>query len=585
MSEVVVERRAYRLAVGAGGLGATLTSPAGERWASLSLLAAVDRVDAVDETLAVEPPRVEGGALVVERRSTLWRRAGVTVVCGDDQLELRAWVAGDGALGAVHLLGGRSLLAGAPTGFLPSGSSFRTLFSPNPGDPVELVRPASAAAVIGVSGDGTPGRGHWFSTPAPLYLALTTDEVGDPEAPAAGGWLGLGIAAPVDELGFVQLAYRPGDRSFHLLLDYEGHTSVDGDFRSPALVLTPGVTDPYDGLRRHRDDLVARRAAPPVRPRRRPDWWHEPMFCGWGAQCHLARTRGGRAQDFATQAAYDAFLDALAREGVVPGTVVVDDKWQDAYGTNAPDPRKWPDLRGWIAARHERGGRVLLWWKAWDPEGLPAELCVRTPEGAPVVVDPTSPPAREALRRVVRGMLAPEGLDADGLKVDFTGRTPSGHALRTAGPGWGIALLHELLALVHDAAKEAKEDALLITQTPHPGFVDVTDMLRLNDMLRLDDVPRAGVQAAVVPQMRLRAAVARAACPELLVDTDDWCVPDRRTWREYLELKPELGVPSLYYATHLDLTGEPLGADDYEALRTTWARWRERSRSREEVHA
>ena len=79
---------------------------------------------------------------------------------------------------------------------------------------------------------------------------------------------------------------------------------------------------------------------------------------------------------------------------------------------------------------------------------------------------------------------------------------------------------------------------------------------------------------AVVPQMRYRAAVAHAACPELLVDTDDWCITDLATWREYLAVKNELGVPSLYYATHIDLTGEALEPQDYDALRESWAEWR-----------
>jgi hypothetical protein len=54
------------------------------------------------------------------------------------------------------------------------------------------------------------------------------------------------------------------------------------------------------------------------------------------------------------------------------------------------------------------------------------------------------------------------------------------------------------------------------------------------------------------------------------IDTDDWCVPDKRTWREFLEAKPELGAPSLYYATHIDLTGEPLEDEDYAAVRRVW---------------
>jgi hypothetical protein len=560
MSMHVVETGAYRLEIAADGLRATLSSPTGEHWATLSLLAAFDRTDGVDETLSVSELRVDDRTIEIHRRSTLWDGAGLSIVCGEDEIELRHRVTGKGALTDVHLLGGRSLLPG-PTGFMFTGSSFRTLFSPNPGDPGKLVRGADEAAVIGVSGDGTPGRGHWFFTPAPLFLALTT---------GGADWMGLGVAAPVEELGFVQLSYRPGDRAFHLALEYEGHTQAAGELSAPALVVTPGLADPAAGIRRHRADLSKRGFAPEPAPRSTPAWWTEPIFCGWGAQCHLAATGEGGAPALATQENYDAFLGALEEHGVVPKTIVIDDKWQGAYGTNLPDARKWPDLKGWIADKHAQGRHVLLWWKAWDFEGLPADLCIRTPDGTPVALDPTNPRTREALRDAVTAMLGPDGADADGLKIDFTARTPSGTALTTHGPGWGIALLHDLLSVVYSAVKDVKPDALVITQTPHPSFGDVADMVRLNDMLRIDDL---GPRPAVVPQMRYRAAVASAACPELLIDTDDWCVTDKATWREYRDVKEELGVPSLYYATHIDLTGEPLEDDDYDALRRSWERW------------
>jgi hypothetical protein len=67
--------------------------------------------------------------------------------------------------------------------------------------------------------------------------------------------------------------------------------------------------------------------------------------------------------------------------------------------------------------------------------------------------------------------------------------------------------------------------------------------------------------------MEYRAAVSAAALPDVLIDTDDWACPDKRTWREYLDVKASLGVPSLYYATHIDLSGEPLDDDDYAAVR------------------
>jgi hypothetical protein len=574
---LVIERAGYRLEVAEHGRTATLATPAGEQLATLRLLAAVDRVGVPDETLAVERPSLDGDTLTIERRSTAWERAGLTCTCHDDRLELRAWVEGAGAIADVHLLAARSVMPQQTDGYLPSGSRFRTLFTPSPSGALSPVRPETAGAVIGVLGDGEPGRQHWLFTPAPLFLALTT-AAGEHEAK---DWTGLWVTAPVDDLGFVQLRYDAVAGGFGVRLEYEGHTHVDGTFSTPALVLAPGLAGPLAGLERYRRDVVERGDAPdlsqglspgPGSSSEAPAWWRAPIFCGWGAQCNLARGGAGIAADHATQAAYVQFLDELEREGVVPGTITIDDKWQEHYGTNTPDPAKWPDLRGFIDVCHARGQRVLLWWKAWDAEGLPPELCVTNADGAPVAFDPSNPAAAEQLRGVITNMLAPEGLNADGLKIDFTARTPSGSSLAAHGAGWGIALLHQLLEIVYSSAKRANPEALIVTHTPHPAFVDVTDMIRLNDMLLVD---AAGPLPAVVPQMRYRADVVRAVCPGVPIDTDDWSVPDLATWREYLETKLDIGVPALYYSTHVDATGEAFEASDYAALRRVWAQWEE----------
>jgi hypothetical protein len=36
-----------------------------------------------------------------------------------------------------------------------------------------------------------------------------------------------------------------------------------------------------------------------------------------------------------------------------------------------------------------------------------------------------------------------------------------------------------------------------------------------------------------------------------------------------------MGVPSLYYTTHIDRSGEALREEDYAALRDTWGAYRE----------
>jgi hypothetical protein len=573
---VAVTAPGYRLTVAPDGVTARLATD-GAHPVELQLPGALDRTGAADETLSTSAPALDTGGpepvVTVTRRSTAWTRAATRIVCTPDGPELTWTVHGDGTLTDVALLATRSALGGRGTGLRPSGHAWHTLFTPNPGPPRRLLRGAGESAVVGACGDARPGRGHWFFTPAPLCFAFTEAALPDDTDPAVPlpaphTWCTVSLGAPVGELTFTQAVHVPSDHGWHLRLDYEGHTRVEGSFRTPAVLLAPGRPDPYSGLRDHRAWLQARGWAPDPTPSGRPDWWSEPMFCGWGAQMARARDTGTPAPALSTRDEYDAHLAHLERHGLDPGTVVIDDKWQRVYASWEPDTDKWPDLRGWIAGQHERGRRVLLWWRAWATEGLPDGLCVRTPDGAPVAFDPGHPDARALLAANIDRMLAPDGLDADGLKIDFTADTPSGHSLAAEGRKWGIALLYDQLATIHRAAKAAKPDSLVVTHTPHPAFAEVTDMIRLNDMLRLDD---PDPHADVVPQMRYRAAVTRASCPGLLVDTDDWCAPDLAQWRAYTAEKPALGVPALYVSTCLDRTGEALEEQDYAALREQWA--------------
>ncbi|HEY0696180.1 MAG TPA: hypothetical protein VGD43_00040, partial [Micromonospora sp.] len=475
---------------------ADVTDSDGGSWGRFRLLCSVDTVDGPDETVRVEsievepavgtpnpdaavgggttPDRTGGVRLTVVCASTRWAYRSQTVEFHPDRITFSATVRGQGRITTVRLLGGARL----PQGVLPSGAAHRTVFSPNPDHPWRIARPAAEPAVISVNGEGgEPGVGRWLFTPAPTCFGLSRQAASDDRRLPRGPWLMLGLAAR--ERGFVDVGYDPTPGGFSLRCEYQGHTGVDGVFGTPAVLLLFGAADPWHGLRRYRAELVALGLVPPAQPRPLAAHWRQPIFCGWGAQCALAAGTGTPAPALATQELYQGFLDTLADNGLVPGTVVVDDKWQQRYATCRPDPVKWPNLAGFVAERHARGQRVLLWWKAWDPEGAPDDACVRGPDGTPLAIDPESPAGRAVIRDAVRHMLAPDGLDADGFKVDFTARTPSGTALRHAGPSWGFDLLHELLAVAYRAAKEVKPDSLVVTHTPDPGFADVTDMIRL----------------------------------------------------------------------------------------------------------
>jgi hypothetical protein len=134
-----------------------------------------------------------------------------------------------------------------------------------------------------------------------------------------------------------------------------------------------------------------------------------------------------------------------------------------------------------------------------------------------------------------------------------------------------MRLLHRLLEIVAQAAREVRPDALLVTHTPEPTFRDVTSMLRLNDALRLDD-PEPLVP--VIAQLGHRAALVRAADPTVPLDTDDWAMPSRAEWLAWQRVKPQLGVPALY---HVDrVAGEPIEPEDLRIVAEAWARYRER---------
>jgi hypothetical protein len=577
----------YRLLVRLDEHAAVLAGPDGRTWSRLSLLASVERLDRADESFALAPLRVTEGRIADEQvveilaqsSSSAWTDKSVVLRCFDDRLELQATVHGTGTLGTATVLGGQAILGSGACGSFWSSIDFASVFVPTPTEPVHVVRPSAAAAALGVVGDASAGRLHGVFSPPPLCLALGRAAPGRGTEVPAGEWLTTSVVAGIDALRFTELRYVPVDGGFRLEFDYDGHTAVDGTFATPPLLLRPAA-DPWQGLARYRADLVERGLVPSGRPPA-AEWWDEPLFCGWGAQCARAEFPAADpdsaplAADLARQPEYDEWLAHLAAHDIVPGTVVIDDRWQAAYGAAEPDAARWPDLRGWIAERHAAGQKVLLWWKAWDPTGVPADECVVDPAGTPVAVDPGNPAYVDHLDRIVTGLLGPKGYDADGFKIDFTQRAPAGRSLtRPGAPNdapWGIAALHRLLATIHRAAKAAKPDALIVTHTPHPSFADVSDMIRLNDVLERDI---RGEVVAAADQLAFRHAVATSVLPDHLIDTDQWPIADLAEWRAYVTVQSRLGVPALYYVERIDCSGEPLTDDDLALVAGTWREYR-----------
>jgi hypothetical protein len=568
---LIVTAPGYRLTVDRTGREARLVV-GGTDWGRLSLLATVDRTDYRDETHRIAETSVREQAdarlvLEVAQASSAWHRKATVLTCTPDAVEVHVEVEGAGRISEVMLLGGRAILPTGAAGTFRSQLLARSVFDPTPTQPVAVVRPATSSVALGVVGDAEPGRLNAIFSPPPLLVVLGTGAPRGATKMPEGAWLSLAVREQVRRLTFTQLRYEPLDGGYLLRLDYEGHTRVAGAWASPRLVLA-GAESPYDAVADYRAMLETHGLAegPPMPARA---WWERTIFCGWGAQCAEAAVNGGTAAALARQDLYDQWLAQLEERGLEPGTIVIDDKWQAEYGLPEVDAEKWPDLRRWIEDRHVRGQRVLLWWRAWAPDGLPIDECVLDATGRPVAADPSNPAYQKRLYDTMAALLGPGGLDADGLKVDFTQRAPSGASLVAYGESWGIALLHELLSGIYSAAKAANPDALVITHTPHPSFGDVCDMVRLNDVLDTDTEQRP---VAAAEQLRFRHAVVTRSMPGHLIDTDQWPMQTRADWLGYAREQAGLGVPSLYYVTAIDNSREPITGADLEQVAAWWGR-------------
>ena len=351
------------------------------------------------------------------------------------------------------------------------------------------------------------------------------------------------------------------DGSVTISADLEGHSSPAETARHmKVLVITASASEPRVDIL----DAGLRAAYPATRTgaRRLPDWWHRPIYCGWGDQVSTSLWLEGpgleaRALAYCTQGLYERWLGRLDEIGVPVGTVIIDSGWSPA-GSWETDTTRWPDLPGFISRQHEQGRRVLLWIATWLWDGLPDDWCVFA-DDIKLTADPTHPSYRAFIENRVHELLSPDHIDADGFKIDQLAyspceRRPRGGArfgatsyydapekpIAVTGDGWGCELLYKLQKHIYSAAKRAKADALITSSTVHPYFHDTFDMIRLHDT--------GLVTGDVLDAMKLRADLAKAALPAKPIDTDDWVHSDYDRWLEYTVRSRTLGVPCLFYA-------------------------------------
>jgi len=478
--------------------------------------------------------------------------------------------------------GARAYSSGSPVGF-------RQVFCPEPNSYAQQFLRPFEDGQVSVNADLEYNGGNFIANPGLLCYAVCVEP--DRE------WLTFGLAVEPGQYLFSEYEYLGGE-DFALNLNAWGACRVDGMFRTPRVVMVVGQSAP-GALARYVEIMRDAGLVPDVR-REQPQWWSRPIVCGWGHQCYQAdlfrirsspeRPPDNAAYTLSTQATYRDLLAHLNAQELPWGTLVVDARWFLSGGLKDVDEGRWPDLRGFIDVQHREGRRVLLWWSPWDPEGIPAGQCVTyEPDqpmvrqnrpgrlskfGAPVrgkklAIDISLPQVQDRVRDQARLLLGPgpRGYGADGFKIDHVSAVPGIYGMAfPAGSGrlFGIEAVRQYLALLYATAKEVRPDALIVGKSPNPYLAGVQDMLRIGDIY-------TSRSDSVVAEMRFRAEMALIADPAWLIDTDSWPMPSLTAMRGYVEAQPGIGVPSLYYATHLDTAGEALTAGDYARIRRVWS--------------
>jgi hypothetical protein len=491
-------------------------------------------------------------------QSSLWTARRFTWRLFPDRIEFQQFATGHGKLGRLYFLS-NGVSNRWDNGTAPGHTWDATVyadryFSPNPNHANQFEFNIPMPQTAGFSGGGKSGSDADFRperitgifAPPPLFLAFHFEK----------SWTGLGVGANPGEYLFPAFEYsgsRYAGASFYV--DYLGYKSIDGEFASPVLAFTFAY-DPMDALAAYTAWLDQRGYSTPATAHD-AYWHHLPIFCGWAEQTVQSVPSGQPPNQLATQENYQRWIGTLEQRGLPFGTIVIDDKWQKGYGTFEVDTRKWPDMKGFVAAQHAKGRHVLLWVPLAHADGLPESLCIKL-EGKCVGADVGKPEYEAWLRPRIRHLV--EEIGVDGFKEDWVD-APTVAGLPLSGSLAGLEFVRRFQSILYDETHKAKPDALVETQTVNALFRDSSDVTRLNDIWY-------GTRN-VAGMMRLRARIAHISGWPVL-DTDNASSTNLKEWWTYMQAQPSIGIPALYFVSKTESTQESPTDAQWAALAGLW---------------
>ena len=517
----------------------------------------------------------EKDAVVFTRneKSVLWRSKKTSIVCREDSIEVFMNVEGSGAVEDVRFF--RTCVKGSEYGFTGEFDevintapnfhskifyhpveSFTTSFAQDLSAAVGGQALASCCSCIGMR-DRTERK----------YLVA-----GAAAAPGEYTW---------DSFRWNPMPHMPstayiGDqmKGGGFALEYCGKKQIADSWETPRLILSfCGTFD--DILPSYLKECYTRKYLPKPHRRRIQNWWRSPIYCTWHDQTAASMMdkanyigyNGPHARDFCTEELVEEWLGALIAHDCKPGILILDDKWQLNLNDADPDPDKFPDMRGWIERCHQRGIKVFLWTAAWNNDDIPLDEAI-TRDGKVVCGDITNPKYEARFREMVRRYFsdAPDGLNADGVKMDGLLALPMGAGLKNQENLWGLELQKRYLDILYEEAHKTKKDVCVSTFVANPYLSDTSDMVRLADMYHCRVSP--------LRAMKHRAEVYGCTMPHTLIDTDgQFQFNIRENSPAIIAEELKLGVPTTYngkllrqHRFFMPVRYGELTAEDYAAI-------------------
>ncbi len=379
-----------------------------------------------------------------------------------------------------------------------------------------------------------------YYTPAPLNVGI-----GMP-----GGWVGIGM---VDLPNGTTFGFN---NTWGLLVDEPwGHivTPAGGEYTAPRVVFT-FPSDEWDGIAAYRTALLnlGTAATVPIEEKGLPDWWKRPMYCTYGDQIlehqpyWLTDWYWG-SPNFTSDWVRDAVSGVEKRLGYKEFTVIIDAFWMDKWDADPTPSSRFPDMRKLIDWLHERGHKVLLWY-------FPFETCLENgcgedarrfgvlppetpPDAKNAPIDVTSPNFPAYAAYVAERLFGSDGLDADGLKIDFLAhlRHPRGASYQNPDAGIGIKEGLRWLKIFGEAARSIKPDVHLNWSAADPHFEGFFNSNRTHDTHFTPE------------EFERRVRIASLAAPNGMINFDGCLM--RPEWFDSCYLPAALyGTPSLYYS-------------------------------------